>query len=214
MRLLRGGLVALAVTFLGVAAASFLWPAGRVPDRPAEAIICLGAGMSLQGWELPDSASARRARACAALHAAGAAPLVIFTGYGHEVYSAAQAMADLARAEGLPEAAILVEPRALSTIQNAAFAMAMLPDRSARVIVVSDGFHLPRAWVIFRVLGVRDMALVAAGDRLGRAAGERSHLRRLLRETGTIWANVGRLAAFALGGLAGIDRDTRIAWFN
>jgi uncharacterized SAM-binding protein YcdF (DUF218 family) len=214
-RLLLLGVVVWGSGFLAILAVQVSWPADAAPPAPADAIICLGAGMSFQGWERPDSASTRRARACAELYAAGVAPVVVFTGYGHSVSSVGQSMAEVARSEGLPRRAILIEPLAKSTIQNAVFALDMLETPPRRVVVVSDAFHLPRSWAIFRIFGgVPEVALHAArdGEQLGR--GERRMLEWVARESLAIWSNLGRLAAYWAGGFAGIDRETRIGWFN
>lgn len=182
-------------------------------DRPAppssDAIICLGAGMASSTSPVAGTSSWRRAETCAALYQSGAAPVVVFTGEGHEFGSAAQAMADVAIAAGMPADAVIVEPLAGSTIQNAAFAMALLPDDTGRLIVVSDGFHLPRAWVIFRVLGAGDVTLHSTGPIPRDQA-----FRWIRRESIAIWFNLWRAGLYMGGGVLGIDPDRRIGWFD
>lgn len=212
--LVAAGLLVWAITFAAVLAVQTLWRSDQpVPDR-ADAIVCLGAGMSYRGWTLPGAASERRAHACADLHAAGAAPVVVFSGYGHETYSAAEAMADVARARGVPEQAIRIEPLARSTIQNAAFSLALFESAPDRVILVSDAFHLPRSWATFRLLGVHEVVLYAAPNVTTTGQRERTELGWILRESLAIWSNAGRLMAYSAAGLAGIDHETRIGWFN
>jgi len=207
-RLIVAGAVVWAATFGAVVAVSAFWPEDGALPGPADAIICLGAGVSRADPSLPDPASDRRARHCATLHAGGVAPVVIFTGYGTSGFPAAEAMAARAIAEGLPPDAAWIEPTALSTIQNAAFSLPMLPEGTRRVILVSDAFHLPRASVIFRLAGADDVALHAT------PATDRPPWRWMLRESVAIWFNVARGTAYVLGGWLGIDRDTRIGWFN
>jgi uncharacterized SAM-binding protein YcdF (DUF218 family) len=161
---------------------------------------------------LPDDVSRGRALSCAALHTAGIAPVVVFTGAGNDTVSAAAAMASVAREAGMPPEAILVEPEAHSTIQNAAFGTAMLDPAPDRVILVSDAFHLPRAWVIFRVLGDAEPGLYATGDTGSVPLSTR--VGWSLREAVVIWVNAGRLAVYGLAGAMSVDRDTRIGWFN
>jgi hypothetical protein len=120
-------------------------------------------------------------------------------------------VAQVAQAEGMPSEAAIIEPLAHSTLQNAGFGLALLPEPPERVVVVSDAFHLPRAWVIFAVLG-HDVRLFATQGTLAPPAATR--LRWSLREAAAIWFNAGRLATYGVAGLAGIDRDTRIGWFN
>jgi hypothetical protein len=105
-----------------------LWPAPQVMPAPADAILCLGAGMAERHLPLPDDVTRGRALTCAALHAAGVAPVVVFTGAGNDTLSAAEAMAAVAAEAGMPPQAMIVEPRAHSTIQNAAFGLALLPE--------------------------------------------------------------------------------------
>lgn len=194
-----------------------LWPADQALPAPADAIICLGAGMSqTAGWDQPDAASARRAQTCAALYAGGVAPVVVFTGYGHEIQSAAGAMFQTAVAAGLPPEAGRVEPHARSTIQNADFGLDMVPE-ARRVVLVSDAFHLPRSWMIFRAFGVTDVAVYATEAGFGPtdpALGGRTMAHWTLREASAIWFNALRATAYLVGGLIGIDHDTRIGWFT
>ena len=216
-RLIALAAVVWAVTFAALAVTVALWPDEQALPAPADAIICLGAGMSkTAGWDQPDAASARRARTCAALHAGGVAPVVVFTGYGHEIQSAAGAMYETAVAAGLPPEAGRVEPHALSTIQNAEFSLALVP-QARRVVIVSDAFHLPRSWLIFRAFGVEEVAAYATGAGFGGASPdptERSMVRWILREASAIWFNALRAGLYLAGGLAGIDHDTRIGWFT
>lgn len=200
-----------AVFFVALPSASTGTPA------PADAIVCLGAGMSRSlGWQEPDNASRRRAMTCARLYQAGAAPVIVFTGYGHEESSVAAAMARVATEAGVPEQAVLLEKEARSTIQNASYALAMLPSDVSRVIVVSDAFHLSRSRLIFHFLSDVEVEMFPADPDLGPVAGrfDRSELRWIAREATAIWSNVARGAAYGLGGLAGIDSHTRIEWFN
>ena len=204
------GLVALVLTDL-------IWSRDSPPlPEPAAAILCLGGGMSLTGWERPGPASTRRARSCAELYRAGVAPVVLFTGYGHHRSSAAAAMARVAMADGLPETAVILEEEARSTLQNAAFSLPLLPEGTERVVIVTDGFHLPRSWLIFRVLGAPEMALYPArsiytsDDR----PGTRNRVEWLLRESLAIWANLARLGLFLGAGALGVEAETRISWFN
>jgi uncharacterized SAM-binding protein YcdF (DUF218 family) len=210
-RLIRAIVLVYAATFAVLLVVQLLWPTPQtIPDR-ADAIICLGAGMAEETGPLPDAVTRARALTCADLQIQGVAPVVIFTGAGNDTHSAAEAMAQVAQAEGMPSEAAIIEPLAHSTLQNAGFGLALLPEPPERVVVVSDAFHLPRAWVIFAVLG-HDVRLFATQGTLAPPAATR--LRWSLREAAAIWFNAGRLATYGVAGLAGIDRDTRIGWFN
>lgn len=218
-RCLIAGAAVWALTFAALVAYVAYPVVPPAPPERGDAIICLGAGMSRTGgWEVADSASTRRAMTCAMLYAEGLAPIVLFTGFGHEEGSAASAMARVAMDLGVPAEAIVLEEQARSTFQNAAFSAALLPDGTRRVIVVTDRFHLLRSAVIFRSLmdADVDVAMVASDPQATVAAGQdgRSTLGWILRETLAIWSNAARGVAYGLGGIAGIDPDTRIGWFN
>ena len=86
----------------------------------------------------------------------GVAPHLIVTGgAAHNHFVEADVMAGVARAQGVPASAILEEPQALDTIQNACYSERILKAhdwRSAEVI--SSASHLPRAGIIFSHLPV------------------------------------------------------------
>ncbi len=89
----------------------------------------------------------RRTEAALRLHAAGDAPRLVFSGFRGE----ARWGADLARAAGVPEAAIALEEQARSTWQNLIFSWALLDEP---FWLVSDPWHLPRAALMARKLGL------------------------------------------------------------
>jgi uncharacterized SAM-binding protein YcdF (DUF218 family) len=211
--LLAAGLVWTA-TF--VALLVYTGTASPTDPEPTDAIVCLGAGMSrTAGLQSPDQASLRRAVTCARLYADGIAPTIIFTGYGHEVSSAAAAMGRIASEMGVPDSAIVLEEEARSTIQNAAFSLPLLPDGTERILVVSDLFHLPRSGVIFRSLTHLQVSTYPADTGIdGSHLGGRTTLRWTAREALAIWSNLARGAAYLVSGWAGVDADTRIGWFN
>jgi GMP synthase (glutamine-hydrolysing) B subunit len=211
-RLIRAVLLVYAATFAAVLTVQLLWPAPQVSPAPADAILLPRRGDGGRHLPLPDDVTRGRALTCAALHAAGVAPVVVFTGAGNDTLSAAEAMAAVAAEAGMPPQAMIVEPEAHSTIQNAAFGLALLPEAPERLVLVSDAFHLPRAWVIFRILGQRGLSLYATESPL--AAPLATRVRWSLREAVVIWVNAGRLAVYGVAGAMGIDRDTRIGWFN
>jgi uncharacterized SAM-binding protein YcdF (DUF218 family) len=99
-------------------------------------------------------------------------------------------MRGMARAAGVPDAAMLLDMRSTSTFENAVETAQVLRDHGlSSVLLVSDGYHLPRARLLFRLCGVAVAAISAAppgslGHRLTMAA----------REVLTIPANVWRLA--------------------
>jgi uncharacterized SAM-binding protein YcdF (DUF218 family) len=98
-----------------------------------------------------------RARTAAALFKSGYAPLIIFSG-GTEDFdfpdmratSSAEIMRDQAVAAGVPASAILVEPRARSTAENARFVRDLMRERNLRTaLLVTSPYHQRRAALEF-----------------------------------------------------------------
>lgn len=119
-----------------------------------DAIIVLGTSADRDGNPGPD----QLARVTEAVHEyeRGVAPRIIFTGAAvSNTFVEAHVMARAARAQGVPESAIYMEPRARDTVQNACFSVQIMKDHgwhSAEVI--SHASHLPRAGLIFSRLPV------------------------------------------------------------
>jgi uncharacterized SAM-binding protein YcdF (DUF218 family) len=116
-----------------LAAARALFDYHRIDDPlvPADAIVGLG------------SYDLRVADRCAALYHEGIAPRLVLSGHaGHwtqGLYAAseAEAFAERCLAAGVPEAAILVEPRATNIGENLRFSAALLPPTVGRVVLVT-----------------------------------------------------------------------------
>lgn len=220
---LIGRLILVAVAVFSVILGALVVYVSTVPtqqDQPQtqDAIVCLGAGLSRSaGYDQPGPVSRARAETCAALYAAGVAPIIVVTGYGAEGHPVSTAMAGVLREAGVPDTAIINEPRAQSTIQNAAYGVPLLPDDVARVIIVTDRFHLPRAALTFRLFTPWDISGYASAMP-DRGAIERHRTRTptrwLIREAAAYGSNAVRLAVYAIAGGLGVDRDTRIGWFN
>jgi uncharacterized SAM-binding protein YcdF (DUF218 family) len=86
----------------------------------------------------------------------GVAPLLLLSGGGNGPVPEAEIMRRMALARGVPEAALLVEPRSRDTVENARETARLLRSRGARsVVLVSDRVHLPRAALLFRLAGLR-----------------------------------------------------------
>jgi uncharacterized SAM-binding protein YcdF (DUF218 family) len=128
---------------------------------PADAIVVLGAALDSAGKAPP--ALHRRTLRAAALHRSGAAPFLVLSGGGAGARSEAAAMAEIARLAGVPETALLLEGGSANTFENALMTAALLDRRGlSRVILVSDGYHLPRARFLFRLAGLVVVATAAA----------------------------------------------------
>lgn len=117
-----------------------------------DAIIVLGSSADKDGNPSPDG----QARVTEAVreYERGVAPRLILTGgAAHNQFVEARVMARVAEAQGIPASAIYIEPRAMDTIQNACYSVRIMRDhRWHSAEVVSSGFHLPRAGLIFGCL--------------------------------------------------------------
>jgi len=144
------GAVGYVAVSLAMLAWTFAWVQADADDiQPAEVIMCLGGGMSPDG--VLDPATKGRVERCVQLHAAGLAPVVVFTGGTARPQgpSAAAQMARLAQSLGLPQQVIVLEELSQSTLQNALFSFDLTPNAD-RFIIVTEAFHLPRSWASFR----------------------------------------------------------------
>ena len=115
------------------------------------AAIVLGAAVWASG---PSPTLRRRALHGAALVTGGKAGLLICTGgLGLHPPAEGEAVARLAREAGVPEERIAVEDRSRTTWENILNALPLLSD--PRTIIVTDAWHMPRALMIARRLGLR-----------------------------------------------------------
>jgi uncharacterized SAM-binding protein YcdF (DUF218 family) len=198
------GLLALVlVAPLGVSTA---WVLGyRDPSimPKSDAIVVLSGSLAPGG--LYGGATGARVDRAVQLWRMGLAPVVVMT--GDAVPSGGTPTADLmvaaALAAGLPPEAVLREPRAQSTLQNALYTRDLLgPVAQGKLLIVTHRFHLPRSLVSFRWAGMHDLVAVAADPETPVAG------RALLRE-GLTWPfNLARMAAASLALAAGVPATT------
>jgi uncharacterized SAM-binding protein YcdF (DUF218 family) len=120
----------------------------QYPHPIADAIVVLGCR--------PSAGLTRRLDHGISLFRAGAAPLLLLSGGGSGPVPEAEIMRRMALARGVLEAALLVEPGSRDTVENAWETARLLRPRDARsVFLVSDRAHLPRAALLFRLVGLR-----------------------------------------------------------
>jgi len=123
-------------------------------SQPAEVIIILGSRVYLD--RRPGPALTRRTRHAVALFQQGLAQRVICSGgLGAYPPTEAEAACDLAESLNVPAAAILIEDQAHSTEENALYTAALMRAHGWQTaILVSDGYHLYRAALLFRRAGM------------------------------------------------------------
>jgi len=106
----------------------------------------------------PSPALKRRVLHGAALYHAGeASRLICCGGVGKHAPSEAEVMARLLRAQGVPEAALVLEDLSTSTRENIAFGLEVSGARGP-ILLITDGYHAPRACATARALGVQARA--------------------------------------------------------
>ena len=121
----------------------------------ADVAVVLGAAV-LAGGE-PSASLARRVRHAARLWRDGAvAHLLLTGGVGTHPPSEAEVMRRLAERDGVDPSRIVLEDRATTTLESAAYCAPIIATHGwRRVVLITDRYHLPRAIVAFRSHGVQ-----------------------------------------------------------
>jgi uncharacterized SAM-binding protein YcdF (DUF218 family) len=119
-----------------------------------DVIIVLGTSADRDGN--PDPSQLARVTEAVHEYERGIAPRILFTGAAvKNQFVEAKVMARSAHALGIPDSAILIEPQARNTIENACFAVRMMQEHDWHSAeVVSSEYHLPRAALIFSRLPI------------------------------------------------------------
>jgi uncharacterized SAM-binding protein YcdF (DUF218 family) len=202
--LFRWGTAAFVVMTLSMLAWTFLWPESDVRAlQPADAIVCMGGGMSANGTL--SAPTLTRVERCVQLFDAGLAPVIIFSGGIARAIgpSAGAQMGRFAMTLGVPQDGVIVEGLAQSTLQNALFSLPLIPNAD-RIIIVTEAFHLPRSWASFRwaqwELGhpATSFTLVMSEDvRRNPLTGD-VRWNMLVRESLAIWFNAVRAVVYSV----------------
>jgi uncharacterized SAM-binding protein YcdF (DUF218 family) len=146
-------LVIVAITLWAVLARAFA-PQGNTTVDHFDAIIVLGYPADSDGNPTPEQLA--RVSEAVREYDRGVAPrLILSGGAAHNHFVEAQSMARVARAQGVPESAIFLEPNAKDTIQNACYSARIMKEHNwGSAEVVSSPYHLPRAGLIFNHLPI------------------------------------------------------------
>jgi uncharacterized SAM-binding protein YcdF (DUF218 family) len=128
--------------------ARLLAPASNTALNRFDAIIVLGYPADSDGNPTPEQFA--RVSEAVREYQRGVAPRLLLTGGAvRNQFVEARVMAKTAHAQGIPESALLVEPEALDTIQNACYATRIMKAHGWKSAeVVSSASHLPRAGMI------------------------------------------------------------------
>ena len=174
-------------------------PQDAIQEDAADVIIVLSAGLTRDALDLDPFTRARVAKAVE-LWTARAAPRILMSG-GKDLNTGlrlSETMKLAAMELGARERYILTETSSVSTFENARFTLETGREEGwKRAIVVTDDFHLLRAWTLFefwRRSGDMEIVALAAAD--GRqAAGLWPSVLLLMRETLAVPFNVAKMAA-------------------
>lgn len=148
-------LVALGVVVYGAALGAIIAGMGRRQVFPADAVVVLGTAARIDGRVNPCLLA--RLEEGIRLVREGAAGRLVVSGGADPVEGEAEAelMARIAVERGLEPDQVLVEPRATSTRENLEYSRRLLDEAGAEsMIIVSEPFHLPRAALTARRLGI------------------------------------------------------------
>ena len=135
----------------------------QAPLPSSDVIVVLGAAVWPGGQ--PSPALRRRVLHAVDLLQRGYAPHLLVTGgVGKHPPAEAEVMQHIAVAHGIPHASIVLEDQATSTFESAWRCRDMLWQRGwSRALIVTDRFHLTRALVAFRSVGIRATGSAAPG---------------------------------------------------
>ncbi|HLF24758.1 MAG TPA: YdcF family protein [Anaerolineae bacterium] len=198
-RLKRFILIALVAALIGLLTTIAIIDGYGLVDRaqPADVIVVLGSQVYPGGQ--PGPSLIRRADHALALYRADYADYIICTGGFTEPdpHSEAQVACDLLAAAGVPREALILEERAHSTEENAAYTAAIMRARGWRsAIIATDGYHLLRATWMFQRAGIEAYPSPAQAT-----AGPMNPVERIVREV----RETAGLAWFGLRVVLGID---------
>jgi uncharacterized SAM-binding protein YcdF (DUF218 family) len=131
----------------------FRWLSAPAADGPADAVVVLGAGVAPDGSLSEESL--RRAIHGILLYQARRAPVLVFSGPSFERSPVeAQVRAAMAKAFGVPPGAIVTEPTANTTREEALRIGTLLrPRQVQQILLVTNSLHMQRARPLFERAG-------------------------------------------------------------
>lgn len=147
--------IGVAVLLLGLfAAAALVWYGLRDENGPADAGLVLGNTVQLDGK--PSARLSARLKKALELYRAGVFPRILVSGgLGPEGWEEAEVMRDYLKEGGVPESAIVVDREGWTTWASAVKTRDYLQAHQLKsVLVVSQYFHVPRARLALRRVGV------------------------------------------------------------
>jgi uncharacterized SAM-binding protein YcdF (DUF218 family) len=148
-RLILSALALVTILLMWAIFARAFAPKGNTALLRFDAIIVLGSPADSEGNPSPSQLA--RVTEAVREYERGVAPrLILSGGPARNQFVEAQVMARTAQAQGVPDSAILIEPVARDTIQNACYSVRIMKEHGWHSAeVVSAAGHLARAGLIF-----------------------------------------------------------------
>ena len=148
----------------------------------------------------PGGALLRRIRKAVELYRKNEVEYILATGgVGINPPSEAESMRDFAVANGVPEDRIFLEKKAANTLDNARLAAEIIEREGwPLVVLVTDGYHMLRAALLFRFLGIRVVACGVETPEITKAPEVFAF--RCLREFFAFIHDIFKLAVLAFSG--------------
>ncbi len=137
------------------------------PDGPnvCDVIIVMGAAVWPGGQPSP-ALRRRTLHAVQALRAGRGTRLLVTGGLGKYPPAEAHVMQQLARQAGVPPACIVLEEQGTSTFRSAIHCARLLRQYGwSSALLVTDRYHMPRALMVFRSLGIQALGSAPVGGR-------------------------------------------------
>lgn len=156
---LLGVAVVLAVALL-LAMACVAWLGMRERPRPADVMVVLGSRLRRDGT--PGAGLESRLARALECWRAGLAPAMFVSGGPENGFNQATIMSAWLEARGVPPSRIVIDVEGRNTWLTAIHVRAWLrAHHAARVLAVSQFYHLPRCRLAFARLGVRELSAAA-----------------------------------------------------
>ncbi|MFZ1012117.1 MAG: YdcF family protein [Terracidiphilus sp.] len=154
-RIVLGAVIVVFGVFAWAVLARHLAPTTNAALARFDVIIVLGDRADSDGNPTPRMLS--RVTEAVQEYERGVAPRLILTGgRTRGAFDEAQVMARVAEADGIPRSAIVLEPDAMDTIQNACFSERIMRAHGwVSAEIISNAFHVQRAAMIFGKLPIK-----------------------------------------------------------
>jgi uncharacterized SAM-binding protein YcdF (DUF218 family) len=150
LKLASGAVVAFLLLWGGVTLYLKTMPLSNSDRRHFDAVVVLGVPAESNGTPSADQ-QAEVSEAVREYERGVASHIILSGGAAHNEFVEAKVMDEVARSQGIPESAILEEPRAQNTLENACYSVEIMKAHGWNSVeIIATQVRLPRAAYIFR----------------------------------------------------------------